>query len=289
MYLNLFDRGDRLGANIINYIAQILYAYNKNYFLLFNKKKEVYQYYNSFFVKTLFNYIEKYNNELEKNGIIKGDTQAFFINNQDFITTMSSVLKTIKLDYISFFNKYIYNDIKNDFSNLISAYDIPFDVNKTILVHLRLDDVSSRPDYNGSICSDYYKNKIKNNEECHCEFYETMNHQAPLSKTKMDDIINKAKNEFPTYKVILITSPTSDTSYLNYSYEVIKSDDANYDLFLLTMCNVVILSRSTFSLSCMFFNNKKIKTYIPLWGHIVCTGLDTIYDQNDKLKIEYFV
>ena len=29
--------------------------------------------------------------------------------------------------------------------------------------------------------------------------------------------------------------------------------------------------------------------YIPLWGHFVCCGLDTIYDENNKSKIEYFI
>ncbi len=49
-----------------------------------------------------------------------------------------------------------------------------------------------------------------------------------------------------------------------------------------------ILSKSTYALSSMFFNDKKVKTYIPLWGHFVCCGLDTIYDKNDMSKIEYF-
>ena len=53
------------------------------------------------------------------------------------------------------------------------------------------------------------------------------------------------------------------------------------------MCSVVILSRSTFALSSLFFNNNKKKIYIPLWGHFVCTGLGTHYDKN-KNKNKYF-
>jgi hypothetical protein len=104
----------------------------------------------------------------------------------------------------------------------------------------------------------------------------------------MDNVINKAKNEFTDFKVILITSPKSDPSFLNYDYEIIKSDDENLDLYYLTMCKVVILSRSTFALSSLFFNKDKIKSYIPLWGHFVCCGLNTIYDKLDNSKIEYF-
>ena len=288
-YFYLLDRGDRLGANIINYIAQILYAYNNKYIIKFSKEKENYRYYNSMFVKTLFNYIEYYNEELKKNVININDPceeKCVFTNVCDYINSISIVLKNIKSDYITFFNNNIYNNIKSDFLNLYSLTNIPFDVNKTILVHLRLEDVANKPDYDGSICSNYYKNKIKNNEDCILEFYDTINNQAPLSKIKLDNIINKAKTEFPDYKVILITSPGSDTSFLNY--EVIKSNDENLDLYFLTMCNVTILSRSTYALSSMFFNDKKVKTYIPLWGHFVCCGLDTIYDKNDMSKIEYF-
>jgi len=54
------------------------------------------------------------------------------------------------------------------------------------------------------------------------------------------------------------------------------------------MCKVTILSRSNFALSSLFYNDDKIKTYIPLWGHAVCYGLDTIYDKTDRSKIEYF-
>lgn len=288
MYFYLFERVDRLGANITNYVAQILYAYNNKYIIKFKKEKEKYKYYNSIFVRTLFNYIEKYNEELKQNVINNQcEEQYVFTNIDDYITTTSDVLQNIKSDFITFFNNNIYNNIKSDFLNSTLLINIPFDINKTILVHLRLDDVANRPDYDGSICSNYYKNKIQNNENCFCEFYNTINNQAPLSKIKLDNIINKAKTEFTDYKVILITSPISNTSFLDY--EVIKSNDENLDLYLLTMCNVTILSRSTFSLSSMFFNDKKKKTYIPLWGHFVCCGLDTIYDKNNISKIEYFV
>ena len=52
MYINLFDRGDRLGSNTISYISQILYAHKNNYFIRFTKNKEEYRYHNSIFVKT---------------------------------------------------------------------------------------------------------------------------------------------------------------------------------------------------------------------------------------------
>ena len=283
MYIILFDRGDRLGANIINYIAQILYAHKNKYIIKFNKNKKNYRYYHSIFVKILFDYIDIFNEELYKMNRYNRYNIIFSTHN-DWIHTTSCSLQNIKTDFISYFHNNIYNHIKINFINLSYNYNIPFDINKTILVHLRLDDVTYKPDYDGSECSQYYKNKILNNEICYYELYDRVNMQAPLSKIKLENIINKAKKEFNGYKVILITSPNSDTSFLDY--EVIKNYDESLDLYLLTMCKVVILSRSTFSLASEFFNDNKIKTYIPLWGHFVCCGLDTIYDKNNKF--EYF-
>ena len=149
---------------------------------------------------------------------------------------------------------------------------------------MRLDDVSHLNDYDSSISCNYYKQKILNNEPFNGADY--TDNQSPLSKTKLENIINKAKEEYNDYKVILLTSPISDTSFLDY--EVIKNDDESLDLYLLTMCSVVILSRSTFALSSLFFNNNKKKAYIPQWSHSVCCGLDTIYDKNDKNIFSYF-
>ena len=291
MYINLFDRGDRLGSNTISYISQILYAHKNNYFIRFTKNKEEYRYHNSIFVKTLFNYIEIYNEELIKNNILNDDNFIFFGSCHDLVVTTNSSIQNINVDLITYFNDNIYEQIETNFKNMILPYNynIPFDVNKTILVHLRLEDVANHSDYDGSICSNYYRNKVENKEYCDCGIFlgDKINKQSPLSKLKLENIINKAKEEFNNHKVILVTSPGSDTSFLDY--EVIKNEDENLDLYLLTMCNVVILSRSTFSLTSLFFNNKKIKTYVPLWGHFICCGLDTIYDKNDKSKIEYFV
>jgi hypothetical protein len=284
MYIILFDRLDRLGANIINYIAQIIFAYKNKYYIKYiNNDRNNYKYINSVFVTCLFNFIDKYNESINNtlnnnisNCLVKMD------NDYDWISIISYVTTDCKSDLITYFLNNIFDLIKNDFIKLTNEFKYNdkslFDVNKTILVHLRLDDVSNRPDYDGSICSNYYKNKIANNEKCVCEFYNSINNQAPLSKEKLINIIKKAKDKYIDHEIILLSSPNSDTSFLNYP--VIKNDDASYDLYLLSKCNVVILSRSTFALSSLFFSDNKKDVYIPLWGHFVCCGLDTIYDKN---------
>ena len=283
MYLLLFDREDRLGSNILNYMAQILYAYNNKLLIKFrNNSKDNYSFNHSVFVKILFNYIDKYNDGIQDDDIL------FELDNpKDLVYTLSFTLKDIQSDYISYFNNFIYNDIKLDISNIKYIYNIvPFDVNKTILVHLRLDDMAHWSDYDGSICSNYYKNRIKNNEECYHLNYGGGNSQSPLSKEKLQNVINRAKVRFSDHNVLLITSPQSDTSF--FDYDVIKNHDESYDLYLLSLCKVVILSRSTYAISSLFFNNDKDAVYLPLWGHAVCSGFDTIYDKTEISNYEYF-
>jgi hypothetical protein len=286
MYIVLFDRTDRLGANITNYISQVLFAHKNNYYIYFKDNcKSSYNFSNSIFIEILFNYIEKYNNNLKMLNIEAG-TLIKITEETDYLYNISLTTKTISSDHLSYFINNIFNDIHYDIKNIENKYNyIPFDVDKTILVHLRLDDTSNWKDYNGLSCSEYYKNKINNNEDCFYVSQNGNNRQAPLSKEKIVNNINRLKYYYKDYRVILLTSPNSDTSFLDY--EVIKNDDENYDLYLLTICNVVLLSRSTFSLSSLFFNkNKNKRVVIPSWGHFVCFGLNTKYDKN--VNFEYF-
>ena len=91
----------------------------------------------------------------------------------------------------------------------------------------------------------------------------------------------------------------SDTSFLDdLNYPIIKSEDESLDLYYLSICRVTILSRSTYALSSLFFSlpteigNHSLtleeKTYIPLWGHMTCLGLDTKYDKTEKRRFSYF-
>ena len=58
MYVVLFHRFDRLGCNLINYIAQIIYAYHHGYCIKIMDHKENYpKYPNSKYYLVLLNYI----------------------------------------------------------------------------------------------------------------------------------------------------------------------------------------------------------------------------------------
>lgn len=137
-------------------MAQLLYAHKNKLFIKFkNNSKSDYSFNHSIFVKILFNYIDKYNEQLSSEEI-SDDTLFEFENPRNYMYMLSFTLRDIQNDYLSYFNKFIYDEIRNVYNQ------VPFDVNKTILVHLRLDDMAHWKDYDGSICSNYYKNKIKN-------------------------------------------------------------------------------------------------------------------------------
>ena len=168
-------------------------------------------------------------------------------------------------------------------------YSIPFNPKKSILVHLRMGDVNDRIDYNGSICANYYTNRINNDEKIiqgiknlgYC------NMQTPLAKHKITLAINESKQKYPNHEIIIITQPGDYN--IDFPYKCIQSNDENYDLYLLSQADVLILSKSTFSLSSVFLGNAQ-EIWCPLWGHFVTTGLNTKYDKlNDLIKVNYFV
>lgn len=114
--------------------------------------------------------------------------------------------------------------------------------------------------------------------------YQYCNCQAPLAKEKIITQINLLQNKYPTHEVIIITNPSENLS--DFPYRCIQNSDESLDLFLLCNSKVIILSRSTFALSCLYFG---IATdiHVPIWGHSACfgLGLSNIFDRS---KFHYF-
>jgi len=292
MYLNLFDRGDQLGSNIINYIAQILIAFKLNLYIRYTHRTD-YSYHSSIFVICLFQIIDFHNQRWMIQNPEEAENEFHYISDfKDLIHSTTVTLYHIEEDLITNFHKHFYPILKPNFEYLTHSlsYSIPFDPQNTILIHLRLGDVAHRPDYDGKECSFFYKERIKNKQYCGVWFYNRINCQAPLSKIKLETMVQKAKKELKEPRIIFLTSPSSDTKPYG-NYETLQSDNEDYDLYLLSICENVILSRSNFSFSSLFFSDlKKKRVYIPLWGHFICYGLDTVYDRTNSspFSISYF-
>ena len=285
IYLNIVDRVDRLGTNILNYISQINHAYNNNWFI---KYKPDMSYHNSIFVKCLMEFIDQYNQTLEK--MYSGKDIIFtqeieICKKHDLNFTTSFTVMHLKCDLITYFKKYIYENVRYRFEDqsLKFGYQIPFNPKKTILVHLRLEDVRDWPHYDGSICCAHYAVKINKGQECKYDtFGWNYNRQTPMPVDIVKQQINEALKKYPGHEVIIITSPGNYGTGL--PYKDIRSNDENYDLFLLCNSEVVILSRSNFSLCSLFYGIVK-EAYVPMWGHLSCLGPCTIYD---NCKFNYY-
>jgi hypothetical protein len=283
--LIIVDRCDRLGTNLINYISQIIHAYNNNWFI---KYKPDMSYHNSIFVKCLMEYIDQYNETLERTFTDKvtEETQEIEIcNKNDINYTTALTVVHLQNDLITYFKKYIYENIRYylDKHTLNLGYQVPFNPKKTILVHLRLEDVRTWPHYDGRICCNHYATRINNGEKCeYTSFGWQYNRQTPMPVDIVQQQINSALEKYPEHEVIIITSPGNYGT--GFSYKDIRSNDENYDLFLLCNSEVVILSRSNFSLCALFYGIVQ-EAYVPMWGHLSCLGPCTKYD---NCKFNYY-
>ena len=138
--------------------------------------------------------------------------------------------------------------------------------------------MAHKTDFDGAICSRYYKLLIENNKPCNNKFYEYVNNHSPLSKAKIMTMITDAKTEYPNDKLYMVTSPISVTDFNDC--EIISNHDVDKDLFILCNSKKSILSRSMYALSSLFFSPVKEYCYLPSWGFFVTCGLNTKYDNN---------
>jgi len=287
-YIILKDRGegDRIGAQITWYLCQIIYAHYNSYYIEITNL--IYE--NSIFIQAIRKFIENYNQNK-----IKGE-YIDLITDDLWCHLNSKVVVNINSDLISYFRNNLFNmrNYLDEFA-LLKKYSITYNPKETILVHLRLDDINfdNRIDYDGSYSLNYYANKVNNNNFNYDDetqsYYNAgitkdtnlYNAQSPIDDYKLNNIIDKIKIRYPSYKVLIVTSPIGNVTL---PYNTIRSNDPSLDLFYLCNCDFVILSRSTFALTSLYFNRAK-EVWIPTWGYVSSIGLESKYC---KSKFNYF-
>ena len=276
---------DRLGAHLMFYLNQIFYAYYHRYRIKYDI--DTLQYRSSLFVKILLNYIDIYNESLEKT---ENDLEVFPFPKAEHIEwskTMYKTIQCIQMDFQSFWREIHPIDLLRQ-----SPYpeNILFDPKKTIAVHLRLDDVHDWWDYDGTASANYYRDLV-NNDVSMDNMYHVHNYgkypniQAPIAMERIHSQIKDAKERFPDHEVVIISSPSTQ-HLIQTNYRVICNADESLDLLLLSIADVIILSRSTFSLSSIVFGNHR-HIYAPLWGQMVYYGFYTKHHKNSEI-FSYF-
>ena len=321
-FIRLRHRGDRTGNNIINYIAQINYAH-KNSYGIFYIKQDV-KYYESPFIKCLIDIIDNFIN-IDKEFINEQFNPASIPGpgDGDMNDILSQVVRNIESDLYTYFKKNILYQRRFETAPLVGAivqtgnlvdvlsaeriesfkgvenckqcnkFEINSDNQNTIYIHIRMPDIGQNndnwPDYDGSVCGNYYKKLIENNETAkYTNLYNNYyNKQSPLSASKLNKVVNELQKKYPNDDVTIIVNPeVNELPEFNFKYNLIKSDDYNDDLLILSTCKKIVLSRSMFAVSSLFFG-EHTDVYMPIWGHFVCCGFDTKYDNTNNIKYFY--
>ncbi len=321
----IMNRPDRLGSNIIGHISQIIFAKNNNYYIEQIKNTEENpsgsDLNNSIFIKTLnelINYLNKNKKKTNEKciNIIDKNDEYYKLNNMYSLrkVNLNTCLK-IKQDILSYF-KEKYGSIvlsKLDIISKENGYQINYDWKKTICLHLRLDDIyynsngrgnNSRFEYNGMYSSQYYINKINsdNNKISEVEKIDFLKNIIPLHEQKknpnitnydaqtimnndiLKNIIKKIKEDNPEYKVLIVASPNGKIE-IESDY-VVRTNDPNFDLFCMINSDILICSKSNFSLTSAFFH-KGSQIYIPMWGHFASMGFKSKYDKTKNIQYLY--
>jgi hypothetical protein len=284
-------RSDRIGSLFLSILYQIYYCKIHNYFIHINDISKLDKYKTSIYLQSILNIIKEHNKKIK---VTSKHTVLDKININgpgiyDLCYGMGKIVQDTQCDMLTYFKNNFNNDIVCD------NYNIPFDINNSIVIHLRLDDTTDKKDYDGSICSSYYINLINNSKETHYTNLPPLqkiipngfehNTQNPLSPNKIKKQLDILLSDFPNSKVIIIASPLTKIPKISFKYDMlIQSQNYEYDLYLLTMCKKIILSRSNFALMALFFGNHT-HIHMPLWGHFACAGFGTKYD---KCKFKYF-
>lgn len=272
----------RLGSNLLLWIASISYGTYNNITIEYDINSLIYGY--NIFTKALLQFVENHNIKSINNSSI---IPPLLID--DFFNYISLVVLNIKLDLISYFRLNMLDHIKPYLFELFQKenYTLCYDPNKTIVIHLRLDDVTYHYDYDGKISSDYYINKMNNDMPVFRKDLDLSNNiQSPLSIEKIKKQVEDALQIYKDYEVLVIASSEPKDYVIDLPYKIMRNGYPEYDLFLLCNAKVLICSRSTFGLmGCLFGNYEK--AYVPLWGLFVGVGLGTKYDKNTKLSYFY--
>ena len=283
MSIVLTDRKDRLGSNFFVKIADFIYGKSLNAEILYNSSIH--------FPSSMFTIPFLKLGKLNINNETKNEyiTLSHGIRGHPAYTVIK-----IKQDLISYFKE----NYKDDFMKIIENiaiernYRLPWEnSNNIIAIHLRCDDKTKFEDYDGSETANYIKNLIETNT-FNAYNRKTMkskgrDEQVCIDEIKLEKLIKKFNTDHPNKEIHIIYSGKPNNSIQNiikkYNIVTHSNKDADYDLWLLMNSNILVLSKSTYSILAGYFH-KGSQVYYPLWGVFVSCGLYTKYDKSNWIS-----
>ena len=150
---------------------------------------------------------------------------------------MQAIIET-KQDMVSYFRENYLDMFNNELNKYFQNYKLPWDNNKNIIcIHIRLDDVTNRSDYDGTGSANYINNLINT------ENYQNYNRgimmkcspdtQAPINPKKLKNLLIKLRNHYPEKEIHIIKYGKLNNDYVKLINEYnikVHQNKPDYDL-----------------------------------------------------------
>lgn len=231
--------------------------------------------------------------------------------------TGSDIYSYFRTHFFNHFSNILEKEILN------RKYVIPKNWEKRICIHLRMDDCITGQhsvDYDGRTSHNYFSNKIGNepievdenispgpiNEtrpstfdiEDYKAFFKNCGvriigrglscYQSPIPYNRMEKLISNLRTKYPNHEIVIVASPKhakENNSDINLDYDnCIRSSDPDEDLIHLIYNDILVCSRSTYSMVAAFFH-KGSNIIFAQWGYTGGAGLGS---KCDKTKYELY-
>ena len=274
MSIILTDRQDRLGSNFYAKVADYIYGHITD--------SEIYhhptiRFENSIFTKPFIELSKIADNE------IKTTLKVY----DDFRGHPVRPVTILKQDLITYFKQHLYDKFMNIISNQpkVRNYKLPWKNNSNIIaIHLRCDDRWNIKDYNGTKSATYLKHLIEtDNFDNYDKLKKGYDRQVPISPIKFYNLVAKLKKLYPRKHIYVVHYGRINIKIKKISQrfkiKLVSHQDPDLDLWLLINSEILVLSKSTFSLVAGYLH-KGSKVYYPLWGTFTAHGLWTKYDKS---------
>lgn len=287
-YLILHDRKDRLGSNLYFKLSIFLLAKHD--------KKEIFYLQNIKYPESIFTQVLLTQANEKKTVPENKSTDKNYLNKNKVGLRWYyfELIPKIKQDVISYFRKkylpHLYPILKEKAVN----FPLPSKSNPYIAIHLRLDDTSLRKDYDGRPVSNYIKKILESDIPANNQYnYLTKkkigkDYQTCIHPHKLEKFLRFFQIKYPNYPIILVTKFYQNyippfLIYLKkkYNFQIKSNSNPDIDLWLLIQSQILLLSKSTFSLQAGLYHQGD-QVFYPRWGTFTCLGLGTKYDKSNK-------
>ena len=291
---------NRVGSSIWRYICILIRAHKRQILI-----KNIYcKYSNTLLCSIINQYINDYNQSIKIEGIDPKNYQHIELcegGEMELLTLPLVTVNEIKIDIYSYFHKHFLEKMSLYLQSEIikKNFIVPKNWRKRVCIHLRLDDCVKGQhsiDYDGRTGHNFFVEKINNDNSKwnwsgdYEEYFRKNNikiigrgkstYQSPIPYNRIETLIDSLKKEYINHEIVIVASPIGGEIPLNYKH--IRSKDPDLDLFYMIYNDVLVCSRSTFSMVAAFFHQGS-KIIIPKWGYSGASGLESKCDKSGIL------